>query len=98
MAVRQVITDIVAESAYTFGKLLSAYSLVVVRLLKAIAKERCVKEINSGHFITRYGLKATSSVNTALNKLIDKELVYKTEDGYMVYDRFMAIWLRQQPY
>ena len=97
-AVQRVITDIVAESEYPFGKLLAAYAPVAVRLLKAIANERCVKEINAGKFISRYGLKATSSVNTALKKLIDKELVYRTKDGYIVYDRFMAIWLRQQPY
>ncbi|MCL1974001.1 MAG: ATP-binding protein [Bacteroidetes bacterium] len=97
-AVHRVITEIVAESEYLYGKLLASYSTVSVNLLKAIAKERCVKEINSGKFIAHYGLKATSSVNTALRKLIDKELVYKTLDGYIVYDRFMAIWLRQQPY
>ena len=44
------------------------------------------------------GIKAASSINTALKKLIDKELVYKTQDGYIVYDRFMAIWLRSQLY
>ena len=26
--------------------------------------------------------------------LADKELVYKTERGYMVYDRPMSLWLR----
>ena len=93
-SVRSVIIDIVSESTYTFEKLLSAYTPSAVNLLKAIAKERCVKEVNSGSFITRYGLKAASSVNTALKKLIDNELIYKTSSGYIVYDRFMAIWLR----
>jgi len=96
--VKNVIVGIIAESTYTFESLLAAYSPVAVRVLKAIAKERRVKEINSGDFIARYGLKAASSVNTALKRLIDRELVYKTPDGYMVYDHFMAIWLRQQPY
>jgi len=96
--VKKVIANIIAESTYTFENLLAAYSSVAVRVLKAIAKERRVKEINSGDFIARYSLKAASSVNTALKKLIDKELVYKTPGGYIVYDRFMAIWLRQQPY
>ena len=61
-------------------------------------KENCVKEINSGDFITRNNLKAASSVNSSLKKLIDKELIYKTAHGYIVYDRFMAIWLRRQLY
>jgi len=97
-SINRIIADIIVESAYTFEKLLAAYSPTAVRLLKAIAKERCVKEINAGVFIARHKLKATSSVNTALKKLIDKELVYRTPKGFIVYDRFMAIWLRQQPF
>ena len=41
----------------------------------------------------RQGLKTPSSVNAALNSLVEKELVYKSADGYMVYDRFMGMWL-----
>lgn len=35
-----------------------------------------------------------SSINKALSYLIDKEYVYRSELGYIVYDRFMGIWLR----
>jgi hypothetical protein len=96
--VNHSISEILAESAYVYESLLSAYTTSAIRLLKAVAKENCVKEINAGDFITRHKLKAASSVNSALKKLIDKELIYKTSQGYIVYDRFMNIWLRQQPY
>jgi len=92
------IAEIVAESAVAYESLLTAYSMSGVKLLKAIAREGCVKEINSGWFISKYGLKATSSVNTSLKKLINKELIYKSSNGYIVYDRFMAIWLREMLY
>lgn len=92
------IRDIVAENEYGYQNLLAAYPAGAIRLLKAIAQERIVKEINAGAFIAKYKLKATSSVNTALRSLINKEMVYKTQSGYIVYDRFFAIWLRQQPY
>lgn len=92
------IGEAVAESTYTYENLLAAYPASNVRLLKAIAKAGCVGEINSGDFIAEYKLRAASSVNSALKKLIDKEMVYKTADGYIVYDRFLAIWLRQQPF
>lgn len=90
--------QIVAESASAYETLLAAYSLSNIKLLRAIAKEECVREINAGEFISKYNLKAASSVNTSLKKLIDREMVYKSRDGYIVYDRFLAIWLRQQPY
>lgn len=92
------INEIISESTYTYQNILSAYPASSIKLIKAIAKEKCVKEINSGAFISTYKLKAASSVNTALKKLINKELIYKTPEGYIVYDRFMSIWLRQQLY
>jgi len=96
--VNRVIADIVDESSYMYESLLSAFSSGNIRLLRAVAKEKCIKEINAGDFITRYNLKAASSVNSSLKKLIDKELMYKTSQGYIVYDHFMALWLRQQLY
>lgn len=93
-----VIAEIVNEYTYAYENLLSAYSSGSVKLLKAIAKEGCVQEINSGEFISKYRLKAASSVNTALKKLLNNEIVYKTSQGYIVYDRFMNEWLRKQVY
>jgi len=96
--VNHAISEILAESGYVYESLLSAFSTSNIRLLKAIAKEKCVREINAGDFITRHKLKAASSVNSSLKKLIDKELIYKSNLGYTVYDRFMALWIMQQPY
>ncbi|MDR2935953.1 MAG: ATP-binding protein [Rikenellaceae bacterium] len=96
--VHRAIEQIVAENTYTYETLLAAYPSGSVRLLKAISKEGAVSEINSGEFIARHHLKAASSVNASLRKLLDRELVYRSRDGYIVYDRFMAIWLRGLPY
>lgn len=94
----RAVTQIVAESEYAFETLTAAYSSGSVKLLKAIAKERCVEAITSSEFIARYKLVAPSSVTTALKTLLRKEMVYKTQRGFIVYDRFMAIWLRNQPF
>ena len=48
----------------------------------------------SGEFIERHRLVATSSVRSALAVLLDKDLVYRTETGYVVYDRLFGEWLR----
>ena len=96
--VSHAIREIVAENEYGYQNLLAAYTSGAIRLIKAIAKERIVPEINAGSFISKYKLKAASSVNSALRTLTKMEMVYRTEAGYMVYDRFFAIWLRQQPY
>ena len=90
--------QIVSEQSYSYADLLKAYSAGHVRLLKAIAREGCVKEILAGDFISRHRLRAASSVSASLKKLIDNELVYLSPCGYIIYDRFMSEWLRQQPF
>ena len=96
--VHYAIEEIVAESTYTYEKLLAAYTATSIKLLHAVAKAKCVKEINAGEFIAGYKLKAASSVNSALKKLINNELIYKSTAGYIIYDRFMAIWLSRLPF
>ena len=64
------------------------------RLLRAIAEERKVTEPQSGKFIAKHGLRAASSVKTSLTMLVDKELVYPASNGYVIYDRLMAEYLR----
>lgn len=96
--VGRAVAEIVAEQEYYYQNLLAAYTKGAVRLLKAIARERIVPEINAGSFIRVYKLTATSSVNTALKNLLNRELVYKTPNGYIIYDRFLAIWLRNQAF
>lgn len=88
------IEQIITEQSYSYADLLKAYSAGNVRLLKAIAREGCVKEPLSGSFINKHNLRAASSVKSALKKLVDNELVYPASEGYIIYDRFLAEWLR----
>ncbi len=90
------VNQIIAENAYAYADLLKAYTPGQIKLLKAIAAEGRVAEILSGEFISKYDLRAASSVSSALKKLVGNELVYKSDDGYMVYDRFMNEWMRNQ--
>ena len=55
-----------------------------------------VWHILSGSFIAKHKLKAASSVKSSLKTLIERELVYETDNGYIIYDRFMGEWLREQ--
>ena len=96
--VTYAINQIISEQSYYYAYLLKSYSANHVRLLKAIAQEGCVKEALAGKFISKYRLHAASSVSSALRKLLDNELVYQTSEGYIIYDRFMNEWLRNQPY
>ena len=64
-------------------------------LLKAIAKEKYVEKPNSVEFIQEYSLGAASSVSTALNSLIDKDLVVFDHSKYFLTDVFFSEWLKR---
>jgi len=87
------LNELLEENSYSYQELLNAYTAVQVNLLKAVAKEKIVAQINAGQFISNYGLKNVSSITRALSKLLERELIYKSGKGYMVYDRFLGIWL-----
>lgn len=88
--------QIISELSYSYADMLKAYTVGQVRLLKAIAREGCVSEPMAGDFISKNNLTAASSVSASLKKLLDNELVYKSDAGYIIYDRFMGEWLRRQ--
>ena len=64
-------------------------------LLEAIAAEGTVPEITAGAFLSRHGLVAPSSVRAALPGLIEHDLVYRSQSGYIVYDYLLAEYLRR---
>ena len=90
---QESIREILQENEFYYQHLLQVYPRGQVKLIKAIAKEKKVKEPLSGAFISRYGLTATSSVKSALSRMLDEEIIYRAPDGYMVYDRFFGQWL-----
>ena len=91
--VQESIREILQENEFYYQHLLQIYPKGQVKLIKAIAKEKKVKEPLSGSFISKYSLNATSSVRNALRRMLEEEIIYRSTDGYMVYDRFFGQWL-----
>lgn len=92
------LADIVRSEVDEYQRLYGILTENQSTLLRAIARERIVPAINSSAFIKKYGLKGSSSINAALKFLINNEYVFKSEEGYCVYDRFMELWLQTLPY
>lgn len=96
---REQVTDairiIVRENTMVYQSTIALLPDKQLQVLKALAKEGKTATPNKGSFIQKYSLKAASSVSSALTSLVDKELVYRSQEGYSVYDRFMEIWLRE---
>lgn len=90
-----VISRVVDENTPVYQTLISMLPNQQLNLLRAIAAEDIVAAPTNGAFIARHNLKAASTVNSAMKTLIAKELVHKGEKGYMVYDRFLSLWLKR---
>ena len=87
-------TNILKEKEYVFYSYRNLLTSVQFSLLKSIAKEESLSKPNSKEFLLKYKFTA-SSVNRALKSLVDKEMIYKENEGYKVYDVFFSKWLYQ---
>lgn len=93
-AIQEGLRSILLSETDMYQRLYDGLTRNQAQLLVAIAKEVNVASINGNAFVKKYNLKGTSSINKALKHLIDKEFVFKDQNGYSVYDRYMALWLR----
>ncbi len=91
--VDSVIQELIEEQAMAYQNYCAWLTENQQMLLLAIAQERLVSSPLGQQFIRAHNLPATSSVKTALKALVDKQLVSKTPQGYLVSDRFFAKWL-----
>ena len=89
------ISELINEEEVAFENYYSSLTSNQAALLLAIAHEQHVKSPMSQSFISKYRLPALSSVKMALNSLTENQFIYQYHDGYIVYDRFFAMWLRR---
>lgn len=89
------IRNLAADRALVFSDLLGSQNDVARRLLSAIAREGAVAAPTSSAFLRRYAFSA-SSVRSSIGDLLRRELLYKDERGYLVYDRLLSFWLRNR--
>ena len=63
--------------------------------MRAVAAEDVVSEPTGKAFLAKYDLGSASTVASVIANLVERELLYRTEKGYIVYDRLFALWLKQ---
>ncbi|MBR3075924.1 MAG: ATPase, partial [Bacteroidales bacterium] len=64
-------------------------------VLRTIAKIGKADRITSGQFAKKHGLVSPSAVKSAVNALLDKDLLTQNKGVYEVYDKFLEIWLKR---
>ena len=93
--VDEAIRHIVNRNSMQYEELIGFLTENQLAVAKAIAKEGLVERPQGADFIKEYDLPGSSSVKTALDVLTDKDIIYRTPAGYIVYDHFFALWLKR---
>lgn len=92
--VRKLLHSILLEKEYIFINYRNILSKIQFQLLEAIAKEETLESPNSSEFIKKYNFASASTINTSLHSLLDKEMIYRENKAYKVYDVFLSKWLK----
>ncbi len=92
--VDRAVTELYEERALVYHDLLRAQNEASQELLMAVARKGVVKKPTSAEFLSEHRLRGASTVRAALKDLVGKDMVYKAETGWIVYDRLFAEYLR----
>ncbi len=91
----EAVKSLVDNRSLVFFDLFRSQSEASRALLRAVAAENVVSTPTGKAFLSSHSLGAVSTVASAIENLVGRELLYKSEGGYMVYDRLFGIWLKR---
>lgn len=94
--VDRAVVELCEERALVYHDLLAAQNGASQEVVVAIARNGTVAEPTSAGFLAANGLSGASTVRAALKDLAAKNLVYRTDGGWIVYDRLFAEYLRSR--
>ena len=92
---RAAIDNMVASNDTIFREILSNIPEKQKELLYVIAKEGEAERITSAAFIKRHSLASASSVQSAMKKLLEKDMITEINKVFSVTDRLFAMWMNR---
>ena len=93
--VESAIDNLILAQNVMYSDMIHRLSSIQRNLLSVIANNRVVARPTSAGFIRQNRLQSASSVQSALRKLLELDIVTRDEEGYRIYDIFFAEWLRR---
>lgn len=91
--VDNVIDTMLQDNDRKFSETLSRLTLPQKELLYAIAEDKRATRLTSANFVKRHQLRSASSVQSALKKLLEYNIVSQSGTEYYVDDILMQHWL-----
>lgn len=93
--IKQAIEHQLEYSDTIFREILSNIAEKQKAVLYAIAKDGEAQNITSASFIRRHALASASSVQSAVKKLLERDIITQTNKVYSVTDKFFAMWMNK---
>ncbi len=94
--IRTAIVALTDSYDTVFREILSNIPEKQKELLYAIALDGEVSAIMSAAFIRKHRLSSASSVQAAVKKLLDKDLITESEKVYSISDKFFGLWIARR--
>ena len=92
--VRAVLVEILNENSEEYKNIIAQLSANEAKILYAVAAAHRVKAITGAKFIAATGM-SPSSIKQVADRLVGDQFLYQDESGYLVYDRFFSLWLKE---
>lgn len=89
------ICRIIGENSDTYMETLYRLTSKQKMVLIALAKSGPNVQVTSAQFINKYKLASSSSVQKALEALLEKEIVTNHLGTFSIYDYFFSLWIRE---
>lgn len=93
--IQAAIDNMIASNDTIFREILSNIPEKQKELLYAIAKEGEASRITSSEFIKRHSLTSASSVQSAMKKLLEKDIITEINKIFSVTDKLFAMWMNR---
>lgn len=91
--IKTAIDTIIASNDTIFREILSNIPEKQKELLYAIAKDGEAERITSADFIKRHSLASASSVQSACQKLLEKDIITEVNKTFSLTDKLFAMWI-----
>ena len=66
------------------------------KLLQALSLENGYQEVFSEYFLLKYNLRIPSIVQKAIKVLLEREIIYKENGKYLIFDLFFQEWIKRK--
>jgi len=93
--IQTAIDNMIASNDTIFREILSNIPEKQKALLYAIAKDGEATRITSAEFIKRHSLTSASSVQSAMKKLLEKDIITEINKVFSVTDKLFAMWMNR---